>query len=186
MKTSQQIRQEFISFFEERQHRFVRSSPVVPNDDPTLLFANAGMNQFKDVFLGSGTRDYNRAANSQKCIRASGKHNDLEDVGRDNYHHTFFEMLGKWSFGDYYKEEGIRWAWELLTEVWGLDKTRLHATVFGGDEKEGLRPDEEAAELWRRCTDINPDHIHFFGKKENFWVRGIRAHVVPAVRFTSI
>ena len=172
MKTSQQIRQEFISFFEERQHRFVRSSPVVPNDDPTLLFANAGMNQFKDVFLGSGTRDYNRAANSQKCIRASGKHNDLEDVGRDNYHHTFFEMLGNWSFGDYFKEEGIRWAWELLTEVWGLDKTRLHATVFGGDQKDGLPPDEEAAELWRRCTDINPDHIHFFGKKENFWEMG--------------
>ena len=172
MKTSQQIRQEFISFFEERQHRFVRSSPVVPNDDPTLLFANAGMNQFKDVFLGSGTRDYDRAANSQKCIRASGKHNDLEDVGRDNYHHTFFEMLGNWSFGDYFKEEGIRWAWELLTEVWGLDKTRLHATVFGGDEQDGLPPDEEAAELWRRCTDINPDHIHFFGKKENFWEMG--------------
>jgi alanyl-tRNA synthetase len=172
VKTSQQIRQEFISFFEERQHRFVRSSPVVPNDDPTLLFANAGMNQFKDVFLGSGTRDYNRAANSQKCIRASGKHNDLEDVGRDNYHHTFFEMLGNWSFGDYFKEEGIRWAWELLTEVWGLDKTRLHATVFGGDEQDGLPPDEEAAELWRRCTDISPDHIHFFGKKENFWEMG--------------
>ncbi|MEC8359414.1 MAG: alanine--tRNA ligase-related protein, partial [SAR324 cluster bacterium] len=172
MKTSQQIRQEFISFFEKRQHRFVRSSPVVPNDDPTLLFANAGMNQFKDVFLGSGTRDYNRAANSQKCIRASGKHNDLEDVGRDNYHHTFFEMLGNWSFGDYFKEEGIRWAWELLTEVWGLDKTRLHATVFGGDEQDGLPPDQEASELWRRCTDINPDHIHFFGKKENFWEMG--------------
>ena len=172
MKTSQQIRQDFISFFEMREHRFVRSSPVVPNDDPTLLFANAGMNQFKDVFLGSGTRDYNRAANSQKCIRASGKHNDLEDVGRDNYHHTFFEMLGNWSFGDYFKEEGIRWAWELLTEVWGLDKTRLHATVFGGDEQDGLPPDEEAAELWRRCTDINQDNIHFFGKKENFWEMG--------------
>ena len=172
MKTSQQIRQDFISFFEMREHRFVRSSPVVPNDDPTLLFANGGMNQFKDVFLGSGTRDYNRAANSQKCIRASGKHNDLEDVGRDNYHHTFFEMLGNWSFGDYFKEEGIRWAWELLTEVWGLDKTRLHATVFGGDEQDGLPPDEEAAELWRRCTDINQDNIHFFGKKENFWEMG--------------
>jgi len=172
VKTSQQIRQDFISFFEMREHRFVRSSPVVPNDDPTLLFANAGMNQFKDVFLGSGTRDYNRAANSQKCIRASGKHNDLEDVGRDNYHHTFFEMLGNWSFGDYFKEEGIRWAWELLTEVWGLDKTRLHATVFGGDEQDGLPPDEEAAELWRRCTDINQDNIHFFGKKENFWEMG--------------
>ena len=172
MKTSQQIRQEFIRFFEERDHRFVRSSPVVPNDDPTLLFANAGMNQFKDVFLGTGTRDYRRAANSQKCIRASGKHNDLEDVGRDNYHHTFFEMLGNWSFGDYFKEDAIRWAWELLTEVWGLDKTRLHATVFGGDEPDGLPPDEEAAELWRRCTDINPEHIHFFGKKENFWEMG--------------
>jgi alanyl-tRNA synthetase len=172
VKTSKQIRQEFISFFEERQHRFVRSSPVVTNDDPTLLFANAGMNQFKDVFLGFGTRDYNRAANSQKCIRASGKHNDLEDVGRDNYHHTFFEMLGNWSFGDYFKEDSIRWSWELLTEVWGLDKTRLHATVFGGDEQDGLPPDEEAAGLWRRCTDINPNHIHFFGKKENFWEMG--------------
>jgi alanyl-tRNA synthetase len=186
MKTSQQIRQEFISFFEERQHRFVRSSPVVPNDDPTLLFANAGMNQFKDVFLGSGTRDYNRAANSQKCIRASGKHNDLEDVGRDNYHHTFFEMLGNWSFGDYFKEEGIRWAWELLTEVWGLDKTRLHATVFGGDEQDGLPPDEkqlssgEDAQISVRIISISLARRRTSGK----W--GIRAHVVPAVRFTSI
>ncbi len=172
MKTSQQIRQEFISFFEEREHRFVRSSPVAPLDDPTLLFTNAGMNQFKDVFLGTGTRDYQRAANSQKCIRASGKHNDLEDVGRDNYHHTFFEMLGNWSFGNYFKEEAIRWAWELLTEVWGLDKSRLHATVFGGDAKDGLEADQEAAALWKTCTDIDPTHIHFFGKKENFWEMG--------------
>ena len=184
MKTSQQIRQEFISFFEERQHRFVRSSPVVPNDDPTLLFANAGMNQFKDVFLGSGTRDYNRAANSQKCIRASGKHNDLEDVGRDNYHHTFFEMLGNWSFGDYFKEEGIRWAWELLTEVWGLDKLGFTPRFLAAMNRMAT-PDEEAAELWRRCTDINPDHIHFLARKKTSGKWGIRAHVVPAVRFTS-
>ncbi|MCB0315477.1 MAG: alanine--tRNA ligase, partial [Calditrichaeota bacterium] len=133
MKTSNQIRQEFIDFFKSKDHTFVPSAPVVPHDDPTLLFTNAGMNQFKDVFLETGKRSYQRAANSQKCIRVSGKHNDLEEVGQDNYHHTYFEMLGNWSFGDYFKEDAIRWAWELLTEVWGIPGERLYATVFGGD-----------------------------------------------------
>ncbi|MFT3880539.1 MAG: alanine--tRNA ligase [Gemmatales bacterium] len=173
MPTSAEIRQQFIDFFVTKcGHTFVPSSPVVPLDDPTLLFTNAGMNQFKDVFLGVGSRPYKRAVNSQKCIRASGKHNDLEDVGRDTYHHTFFEMLGNWSFGDYYKAEAIKWAWELLTKVWGIDKSRLHATVFGGAPEEGLPGDDEAAELWAKVTDINPKHIHRFGKKDNFWVMG--------------
>ena len=173
MHTANDIRRQFIDFFVQRHgHTFVPSSPVVPLDDPTLMFTNAGMNQFKDVFLGTGSRPFRRAVNSQKCIRASGKHNDLEDVGRDTYHHTFFEMLGNWSFGDYYKAEAIAWAWELLTKVWGIDKTRLHATVFGGDAEFGLEPDEEAATLWTKVTDINPAHVHRFGKKDNFWMMG--------------
>jgi alanyl-tRNA synthetase len=173
MPTSADIRKQFIQFFVEKcGHTFVPSSPVVPLDDPTLLFTNAGMNQFKDVFLGTGSRPYKRAVNSQKCIRASGKHNDLEDVGRDTYHHTFFEMLGNWSFGDYYKADAIRWAWELLTNVWGIDKKRLHVTVFGGDEFFGIPADDEAADLWAKETDINPKHIHRFGMKDNFWMMG--------------
>ena len=162
--TSNEIRKQFLDFFESKKHKIVESAPVVPFDDPTLLFINAGMNQFKDVFLGAGKRDYTRAADTQKCIRVSGKHNDLEEVGRDTYHHTFFEMLGNWSFGDYYKKEAIEWAWELLTEVWKLPKERLWATVF--------RTDDEAFELWKSQTDINPKHILRFDEKDNFWEMG--------------
>ncbi|MGD0590261.1 MAG: alanine--tRNA ligase [Bacteroidota bacterium] len=162
--TSSEIRNSFLKFFEERAHTIVPSAPVVPYDDPTLLFANAGMNQFKDVFLGTGKRSYTRAVDTQKCIRVSGKHNDLEEVGRDTYHHTFFEMLGNWSFGDYYKKEAIEWAWELLTKVWGLPKNRLWATVY--------KDDQEAEQLWKSVTDIDPNHILRFGEKDNFWEMG--------------
>jgi alanyl-tRNA synthetase len=162
--TSDEIRQSFLNFFKNKGHTIVPSAPVIPQDDPTLLFTNAGMNQFKDVFLGRGSRSYSRAADTQKCIRVSGKHNDLEEVGRDTYHHTFFEMLGNWSFGDYYKKEAIEWAWELLTKVWGLDKRRLYATVF--------ETDDEAAELWKTAVDIDPAHVLRFGKKDNFWEMG--------------
>jgi len=172
MSLSKRIRSEFIEYFEKLGHKFVPSSPVVPQDDPTLLFANAGMNQFKDVFLGVGRRPYHRAVNTQKCIRVSGKHNDLEEVGYDTYHHTFFEMLGNWSFGDYFKAEAIAWAWNLLTEVWKLPKERLYATVFGGENRMGLEPDTEAEDLWRKGTDIDPSHILRFGMKDNFWQMG--------------
>ena len=164
MMTSAETRQSFLEFFRERDHRIVPSAPVIPHGDPTLLFTNAGMNQFKDVFLGTGTREYSRATDTQKCIRVSGKHNDLEEVGRDTYHHTFFEMLGNWSFGDYYKAEAIAWAWELLTKVWGLQKSRLYATVFEADD--------EAFGFWQRETDITLGHILRFGKKDNFWEMG--------------
>lgn len=163
-----EIRQQFIDFFVQRGHTFVPSSSLVPGGDSTLLFTNAGMVQFKDVFLGTDKRPYTRAVNSQKCMRVAGKHNDLEDVGRDDYHHTFFEMLGNWSFGDYYKKEAISWAWELLTEVWGLPKERLYATCFK-DEKGEIPTDEEAAEIWRQQPGFDPSHVLFFGRKENFW-----------------
>jgi alanyl-tRNA synthetase len=172
-RTAAQIRTDFLAFFRDKAgHDIVPSSPVVPHDDPTLLFTNAGMNQFKDVFLGTGTRPYTRAVDTQKCIRAGGKHNDLDDVGRDTYHHTFFEMLGNWSFGDYFKAEAITWAWQLLTEVWGLPKERLHVTVFGGDEADGLGPDEEAEQLWKELTDIDPSHITRWDRTDNFWEMG--------------
>ena len=166
------VRRQFLDFFVARGHREVPSGPVFPQDDPTLLFTNAGMNQFKDVFLGTGTRPYRRAVDTQKCIRVSGKHNDLEEVGRDTYHHTFFEMLGNWSFGDYFKAEAIPWAWELLTGVWKLPKERLWVTVFGGDQADGLPADEDAERIWREATDVDPSHVLRFGRKDNFWEMG--------------
>ena len=162
------IRSDFISFFEGKGHTFVPSSSLVPGGDQTLLFTNAGMVQFKDVFLGTDKRPYSRATNSQKCMRVSGKHNDLEDVGRDNTHHTFFEMLGNWSFGDYYKREAIGWAWELLTRVWGIDKSKLWVTCFK-DEKGEIPTDEEAFQSWQEQPGINKEQILYFGRKDNFW-----------------
>jgi len=162
------IRQTFNDFFMERGHSFVPSSSLVPGGDATLLFTNAGMVQFKDVFLGTDVRPYTRAVNSQKCLRVAGKHNDLEEVGRDDTHHTFFEMLGNWSFGDYYKKEAIEWAWQLLTEVWGIDRSLLWATCFK-DEKGEIPTDEEAADNWRIQPGMNPDHVVYSGRKDNFW-----------------
>jgi len=164
MKSSKTIRNDFLSFFTERKHLFVPSAPVVPQDDPTLLFTNAGMNQFKSIFLGDNPRKLTRAANSQKCMRVSGKHNDLEEVGRDHYHHTFFEMLGNWSFGDYYKKEAIGWAWELFTEIWKLPKERLFVTIHHSDD--------EAEAFWKSETDIAHERILRFGDKSNFWEMG--------------
>jgi alanyl-tRNA synthetase len=170
--TSSELRQSFLEFFKSKNHYITASAPVVPQDDPTLLFTNAGMNQFKDIFLGTGKAHHLRVVDSQKCIRVSGKHNDLEEVGRDTYHHTFFEMLGNWSFGDYFKKEAIAWAWELLTGVWQLPKEKLYASIFAGDAVDGVPRDDEASEEWRRQTDIDVSHVLEFGKKENFWEMG--------------
>ena len=170
-RTAADVRRTFIRFFEEKAgHTMVPSSPAIPFDDPTLLFANAGMNQFKDVFLGRGKRPFTRAVNTQKCIRAGGKHNDLEDVGRDTYHHTFFEMLGNWSFGDYFKKESIGWAFELLTKVYGLDPNRLYATWCAGDPKQGVEPDHESRDLWLQF--LPADHVIPGSMKDNFWEMG--------------
>ncbi len=168
--TSDQIRQQFFDFFQEMGHRIVSSSPIVVKDDPTLMFTNAGMNQFKDYFLGSKSPEYSRIADTQKCLRVSGKHNDLEEVGRDSYHHTMFEMLGNWSFGDYFKKEAIAWAWELLTVRYGLDPGRLYVSVFKGDPSENLLPDEEAANIWKQH--VPADRVLYFDKKDNFWEMG--------------
>ena len=172
MKTAKQIRHEFVDFFKGKDHEIVPSSPIVPIGDETLLFANAGMNQFKDIFLGLAPARYPRVADSQKCLRVSGKHNDLEEVGKDTYHHTFFEMLGNWSFDDYFKAESIEWAWELFTKVWGIDPDRLWATVFAGNEADGLPKDEEAANLWPKVTSMPAEKVLACGKKDNFWEMG--------------
>ncbi len=168
--TSQEIRKQFIQFFESKGHKIVPSAPIVVKNDPTLMFTNAGMNQFKDYFLGNEVATDKRVADSQKCLRVSGKHNDLEEVGVDTYHHTMFEMLGNWSFGDYFKEEAIAWAWELLTEVYQLDKSNLYVTVFAGDENDGLKEDVEAKGFWKKH--IDEDRILSCGKKDNFWEMG--------------
>jgi alanyl-tRNA synthetase len=169
--TSSEIRQQFLDFFKSKGHLIVPSAPIVVKNDPTLMFTNAGMNQFKDYFLGNDTPKSNRIADTQKCLRVSGKHNDLEEVGVDTYHHTMFEMLGNWSFGDYFKAEAIAWSWELLTEVYKLDKDRLYVSVFEGDEKEGIPSSKIALEEWQKLID-DKDHIVYGNKKDNFWEMG--------------
>src|SRR5438046_4166533 len=180
MMTSAQIRQSFLDFFREKKHTIVPSSSLLP-DSPGWLFTNAGMNQFVPIFLGQKKADVSkwagavpgldsRAADTQKCIRAGGKHNDLDDVGLDTYHHTFFEMLGNWSFGDYFKKEAIAWAWELLTNVWTLDPERLHVTIFEGDPENGISRDDEAATYWHTVAGVPKERIHLGTKKDNFWM----------------
>lgn len=170
MKTAREIRQKFIQYFENQGHKVVPSAPIVVKDDPTLMFTNAGMNQFKDLFLGNQQATSPRVADTQKCLRASGKHNDLEEVGHDTYHHTMFEMLGNWSFGDYYKKEAIEWAWDLLTNQLGIDPERMYVTVFEGDATDGLELDSEATDEWKKW--IAPDRILQASKKDNFWEMG--------------
>lgn len=168
--TSKEIRKQFLDFFASKDHKIVPSAPMVVKGDPTLMFTNAGMNQFKEWFLGNSPILYHRVADSQKCLRVSGKHNDLEEVGHDSYHHTMFEMLGNWSFGDYFKKEAIAWAWELLTEVYGLDKERLYATVCEGSKEDNLAPDDEALEIWKQY--LPEERIIYGNKKDNFWEMG--------------
>lgn len=168
--TANQIRQAFLDFFASKGHTIVPSAPIVVKNDPTLMFTNAGMNQFKDIFLGEAPVTSPRVADTQRCLRVSGKHNDLEEVGIDTYHHTMFEMLGNWSFGDYFKKEAIAWSWELLTDVYKIDKSRLYVTIFEGDEKEGLPKDQEAYDFWKAF--VPEDHILLGNKKDNFWEMG--------------
>ncbi|MGI4804825.1 MAG: alanine--tRNA ligase, partial [Janthinobacterium lividum] len=170
MLTASQIRQQFLDFFASKQHQIVPSAPIVVKNDPTLMFTNAGMNQFKSIFLGEEAAKFPRVADTQRCLRVSGKHNDLEEVGIDTYHHTMFEMLGNWSFGDYFKKEAINWSWELLTEVYKINKDRLYVTYFEGDEKEGLEKDQEAYDLWKQF--LPESHILPGNKKDNFWEMG--------------
>ena len=168
--TSQEIREQFLKFFESKGHTIVPSAPMVVKNDPTLMFTNAGMNQFKEFFLGNAKPKYKRVADTQKCLRVSGKHNDLEEVGRDTYHHTMFEMLGNWSFGDYFKKEAISWAWELLTEIYKISKENLYVTVFEGSEEDGVPFDQEAYDIWKER--IAENHILLGNKKDNFWEMG--------------
>lgn len=174
---SKSIRQTYLDFFASKGHRIVASAPIVLKNDPTLMFTNAGMNQFKDYFLGNKNSAYPRIADTQKCLRVSGKHNDLEEVGIDTYHHTMFEMLGNWSFGDYFKKEALEWSWELLTEVYKLPKDRIYVSVFGGDEKENLATDQEAFDIWRKYVD--EDRIIYGSKKDNFWEMGAQGPCGP-------
>ncbi|MCX6301669.1 MAG: alanine--tRNA ligase [Bacteroidia bacterium] len=169
---AQELRQLFFEFFREREHEIVPSAPMVIKNDPSLMFTNAGMNQFKDIFLGNSQAKYKRVANSQKCLRVSGKHNDLEEVGHDTYHHTMFEMLGNWSFGEYFKKEAIEWAWEFLTKRLGIAEDRLYATVFQGSKEDNISRDDEAFRFWQKCFPNNPDHIIDGPKKDNFWEMG--------------
>jgi len=174
---AQEIRKTFLDFFQNKQHKIVSSAPLVVKDDPTLMFINAGMNQFKDLFLGNSTPESTRITDTQKCLRVSGKHNDLEEVGVDTYHHTMFEMLGNWSFGDYFKEEAIAWAWELLTDVYKIDKNNLYVTVFEGDKKDGTQFDQEAYDFWAKH--IDKDRILNGNKKDNFWEMGAQGPCGP-------
>ena len=168
--TSAEIRKAFLDFFEQKGHKIVPSAPIVVKNDPTLMFINSGMAPFKDIFLGNQPIKYKRVADTQKCLRVSGKHNDLEEVGVDTYHHTMFEMLGNWSFGDYFKKEAIAWSWELLTEVYKLPKDKLYVTVFEGDAKEKLDFDHDSYNYWKQH--IDESHIVNGNKKDNFWEMG--------------
>ena len=188
--TSKEIRQKFLDFFAEKGHTVVPSAPMVVKDDPTLMFTNAGMNQFKDIFLGNAKTKFKRAADSQKCLRVSGKHNDLEEVGHDTYHHTMFEMLGNWSFGDYFKTEAIDWAWELLTEVYKIDKNLLYATVFEGSPEDGTEMDMEAKQAWLKH--MPEDHIVLIGQGdksaelEKKYVNNKSVHLVGRVNYNIV
>jgi alanyl-tRNA synthetase len=169
---ARELRQSFFEFFRSKGHEIVPSAPMVIKDDPTLMFTNAGMNQFKDIFLGNVQPKSERIANSQKCLRVSGKHNDLEEVGHDTYHHTMFEMLGNWSFGNYFKKEAIEWAWEFLNTKLGIPEERLYATVFEGSSEDNVPRDDEAYKYWKKCLINSPDHILEGSKKDNFWEMG--------------
>lgn len=177
---SKDIRATFLSFFKDKKHAIEHSSPIVVKDDPSLMFTNAGMNQFKDIFLEFEIPNNTRVANTQKCLRVSGKHNDLEEVGVDTYHHTMFEMLGNWSFGDYFKKEAIEWSWELFTKFYKIDTNKLYVTVFEGDQKDGTDFDKEAFDLWKKF--ISSDKILKFGKKDNFWEMGSQGPCGPSSR----